>query len=139
MANQRQQKLARQIANNILLDKPKNAQQLLEDSGYTTTTARASAKVIIQGKGVQKELLELGFSIENAKRVIGAILNSPTIFEMVTPENQIRAAQEVFKVTGEYAQSEEGNKTLIINITGETAERYGLIKSPPKPEDNCEG
>lgn len=46
------------------------------------------------------------------------------------------ALDKAYKVKGRYSEVEhETNKTLIINITGETAERYGLITSS-NTEDN---
>ena len=131
MSTELQKKLAQNIVQNIVVNKPKNKKELVASSGYSEVSADKHATEIIRQKGVQKELKELGFSIENAKRIVGHILNSPIVYEMVTPENQLRAAQEVFKVTGEYENEGDSNKTLIINITGETAERYGI-----KPRTN---
>lgn len=111
----RQKKLAQAIVANLVTEKPRNKTQLLESSGYSTVSAKASAKDLMERPGVQKELHELGFSVDNAKKIIGAILNANTVYEMVTPENQIRAAQEVFKVTGEYASEKHTN--LNINVT----------------------
>ncbi len=37
------------------------------------------------------------------------------------------ALDKAYKVKGRYNETEGGNKTLIINITGETASRYGLF------------
>jgi len=38
------------------------------------------------------------------------------------------ALDKAYKVKGRYNEPEGGNKTLIINITGETASRYGLLQ-----------
>lgn len=37
------------------------------------------------------------------------------------------ALDKAYKVKGRYNEAEGGNKTLIINITGETASRYGIL------------
>ena len=118
MSTERQKKLAREIAGNILRDKPKNKQELLISADYAPGTVEGSTTRTIAQPGVQKELVNLGFSIENAKRVVGAILNSPTVYEMVTPDNQLRAAQEVFKVTGEYAAEKHINVNIPVPLLG---------------------
>lgn len=45
----------------------------------------------------------------------------------------LKALDIAYKLKGKYpTDGEGGNKTLIINITGETAQRYGLLKSNPE-------
>ncbi len=95
--------LAEAIVQNSIARNKKNGIKLLEDVGYSPVTARSSYRRTIESKNVQKELELLGFTTLNAKRVIGEILNSPVVYEMVTPDNQLRAASEIFKVNADYA------------------------------------
>ena len=114
MSTELQRKLAKQIGENILRPKPKNKKELVVSSGYAEISGIKHAKNIIKQKGVQEELVAQGFTLDNAKRIIGSILNSPFVSEMVTPENQIRAAQEVFKVTGSYPKEGEVSVNTVI-------------------------
>lgn len=117
MATMLQKRLASEIAKNVKAKKPKNKRELLVSAGYDEVTATATPGRTIRQKGVQEELQVLGFTEENAKNVLSGILNSPTVYEMVTPENQIRAAQEVFKVFGTYKDESDVTKTITNNIT----------------------
>ena|ERR1700742_3830132 len=42
----------------------------------------------------------------------------------------LRALETAYKLKGKHPDEENGNRTLIINLTGETAARYGLINIP---------
>lgn len=98
MATIRQKKLAKEIVDNMASNKPKSAGQMLETVGYAKNTAEAKPGEIISQKGVQEELISLGFSEENAKRVVGEIL--------LGGENdhvKLKAAEIVFKVQGSFA------------------------------------
>ena len=129
MSTELQKKLASEIAQNIIRTIPKSKKALVASSGYSQVSAINHATEIIAQKGVQKELKELGFTVENAKRIIGSILNAPTVYEMVTPENQIRAAQEVFKVIGEY-DAEKHELTIPRPLLG--GESYASNHRNPK-------
>ncbi len=118
MSTIRQKKLAKNIAENMRAKKPRNKKELLVASGYSEITAKASPNIIMEQKGVVDELEILGFSVQRAKEVLAGILNAPSIYEMVTPENQIRAAQEVFKVFGAYAP----DKHMTVNIDIEVSD-----------------
>lgn len=97
MATFRQKKLAKKIAENSIAKEPLNAGQLLESVGYAKSVALHKPGEIIDQKGVQEELENLGFDVESAKSVITQILRKGK------EENRLRAAQEIFKVSGEYA------------------------------------
>lgn len=97
MATQKQKKLAKELIKNSQLAKPKNAGQLLENVGYAKNTAEAIPGVILGQKGLIEELEKLGFNEDNAKRVVGDILNKSE------DNNRLKAADMVFKVHGSYA------------------------------------
>lgn len=99
MSTELQKNLAQNIVKNAKRKKPLNKKELLVISGYSPISAEASATEIIEQKGVREELDNLGFSVENAKRVIGEILDD----RRIKPETRIRAAHEVLAVHGEYA------------------------------------
>jgi|SRR3990167_3226117 len=113
-ASFKQRKLARKIIEVTNKGETPTKEALLKSAGYSDTTAQGHGKEIIESEGVQIMLNEYGFTEENAKKVVASILNSPTVYEMVTPENQLSAAREVFKVKGSYAPTE--SKSLQVNV-----------------------
>lgn len=64
---------------------------------------------------IQEELRKLGFDSNNAKRVISEILNDETI----EPKDRIKAAENVFKVHGDYAAEKHVN----VHIKAEPSEK----------------
>ena len=123
MATLRQKKLARNIVENIKRIKPLNKGELVESSGYSKISAKSSAGIILEQIGVQEELEKLGFSVDGADKVVSNIL-----YQGKKEENKLKAADLVYKRRGAYEDTKQGsNKTLVINISGETATRYGVL------------
>lgn len=123
MPTVKQRKLAKVIAENAKLDKPLNRGEMLSKVGYSKKVAKHKPSQIIQADGVKEALEELGFTEENAMKVVSEIMLNPKI----KPEARLKATDQVFKVQGSYvADREQGNKTLIVNITSESAERFKL-------------
>lgn len=116
-----QENLADEIIKNTKRKRKKNLGQLVESGGYSKTVAEAKPGEIIAQKGVQEALEEKGFSATNARRVVGEILDN----EKIDPGNRIRAAQEVFKVTGEYAPEKHETATVIVDISKILEKTYG--------------
>lgn len=106
---------------------------MLEKAGYSTKTATHSSKEVIQS--VQDgELKEYGFTKDNAKRIVASILNG----KKATNAERLKAAEQVFKVTGAYAPL----KTLNYNMNAspeqkEKASRaIGSLLGEKSEEDN---
>ncbi len=99
MATLRQRKLAENIVLNAQTGNKRNKKDLLVSSGYSEISAESSAKDIIEQKGVQEELKNLGFTADNAKRVVGEILDK----EYAEDKDRLKAAEIIFKVTGDFA------------------------------------
>lgn len=98
MATQRQKKLAKGIVENVSRQKPLNKQELVESAGYAPLTADRTAKEVIESKGVQEELVNLGFTEDKAKKVVAEILEfgeNDTV--------KLKAAEMIFKVHGTFA------------------------------------
>ena len=119
----KQRKLAEVIVENATLDKPLNRGEMLAKVGYSENTAKAKPQDIIEADGVQEALADLGFTEENAKKVVSEImLNSD-----IEPNARLKATDQVFKVKGSYeADRNGGNRTLVVQISGESAERFKL-------------
>src|ERR1700734_1172040 len=85
-----------------------NGSLAVKEAGYDVAndeTARAIASENLTKPNIQAELKKLGFDSNNAKRVIGEILNDETI----EPQHRIKAAENVFKVMGDYAPEKHFN------------------------------
>lgn len=133
MVSQKQRKVAQNLIENLTLDKPKTSGEIVESSGYGKSMRLFPGR-ILESKGVKEELRRLGFSIEAADQVIWKLLHTAK-----KEDTKIKAAQEVYKRMGAYEDTKQGaTKTLTIQISGETAERYGLQPSH-QPEDNSKG
>ena len=105
MATLRQKELAQSIVKNAKATKKKNKKELLVSVGYSEITAKANPEVIISGVGVQEELKALGFDEDSAKKVVGEIL----LDETIEPKDRLKAAGEIFKVSGSYAPEKRVN------------------------------
>lgn len=103
MATVRQEKLAEAIIVNAKSSNPKNKKDLVASVGYTDASATKKATEIITSPGVQEALQARGFSLERAKEVVGAILDSDTSQD----KDKLKAADMIFKVHGAYVPSPE--------------------------------
>lgn len=111
MGTIRQKKLAQAIVENLKAKKPKNMQGLVESGGYSRTVALAKPGFIIEQKGVQEELIALGFNEDTAKKVVQEIMMDLT----VDPSARLKATDQVFKVQGSYAPEKVVVGTVIIS------------------------
>jgi Holliday junction resolvasome RuvABC DNA-binding subunit len=99
MATIKQRKLAENIVENAKRTKPLNKKELVVSSGYGEISAKSSAHIIIDQKGVKDSLQEMGFDSENAKRVVAEILNKPDAQD----KDRLKAADMIFDVHGDKA------------------------------------
>lgn len=97
MATLRQKRLAEEIVKSAKSKKKVTANTMLVNVGYAKSVAEHKPAEILDAKGVQEELENLGFDVESAKKVVKSILIKGR------EENRLKAAQEIFKVQGEYA------------------------------------
>lgn len=122
MSTDLQEDLAEAIVKNHSLPKykRKNKKELLVSVGYAKTTAEKQPSVIIDSKGVQESLSKRGLDRE--------LITSALVFDIENKpkrrERELRLGAEILGLT---EHNERVNKTLIINITGETAARYGIL------------
>lgn len=103
-----QENLAHELVKNIKRKKPKNKKELLVSAGYDETTAEATPGRTLEQKGVTDALTELGFTVENAKKVVQSIM----LNEKTEPNARLKATDQVFKVEGAYAP----DKSINLNI-----------------------
>ena len=103
MATLRQKNLAKKIIEITNSGVPISAGKLLKDTGYSDSSQIQPAR-IINTQGVQKALEDYGFTEDNAKKQVASILNYKVLNELITPENQLRAADMVFKAFGTYTE-----------------------------------
>lgn len=119
MATLRQKRVAKKIVENSTLDKPKSAGQVLKSVGYGTGLQN-QPKRVLESDGVQEELTNLGFTEDNAKRVVTDILES----DKAANTDKLRASDMIFKVHGSYAA--EKRVSVNVNTTVENTKASGL-------------
>jgi hypothetical protein len=111
MATERQKKVAKLIVENVSLDDPLNAGEIVEKSRYSRSMV-IKPGVVIESQGVQEELEELGFTEENAKRVVKEIMLNGDI----DPSARLKATDQVFKVKGSYAPEKRDVKVEVSSL-----------------------
>lgn len=111
MSTIRQKKLAQNIIANMKAKKPQNKMELVASVGYSALSAEKKSKEIIESKGVQEELKVMGFSAENAKRVIAEVMDK----EYAEDKDRLKAAELTLKVTGDFA----AEKSVNVNVNAE--------------------
>ncbi len=131
MSTTKQKRVAKLIIENSTLDKPLNAGEIVEKSRYSQSMV-IKPGVVINSDGVKEALNDYGFSEDNAKKVVSEIM----LDKKQKADSRLRATDQVFKVHKSYGSEGEGNRTLIINIVPETAQRYAIS---PSTENNSTG
>lgn len=119
MATERQKKVASLIVENLKLEEPLNAGQIVEKSRYSQSMV-IKPGVVINSEGVQEELKILGFDEHSAKKVVAEIMLDST----VKPEARLKATDQVFKLKGSYAP--EKQKVEIVEDLEEDEEEAKL-------------
>lgn len=122
MSTDLQEDLAEAIVKNKSLPKHKrkNKKELLVSIGYAATTAEKEAKVIIESKGVQDSLSHRGLDKE--------LITSALVYDIENKpkrrERELRLGAEILGLNEHSKDS--GNKTLVVIIAGESAQRYAV-------------
>lgn len=120
----RQRRSAQLIVDSAMGKAPhiKNAGDIVIHAGYAPSIKK-SPHDVLNTTGVDSALMELGFSPENAKRVVAKILNSDNSKDI----DRLKASDMVFKVHGTYAESRSISVNIDVDATSprllEIAER----------------
>lgn len=114
MPTVRQKRVAKLIVENATLDKPLNAGQMLEKVSYSEGIQKQPNRVL-ESEGVQEALADLGFTEDNAKRVVTEIMLNPD----ADNSSRLKATDQVFKVQGSYAPERHLNTNINVDITPE--------------------
>ena len=101
--------LTKKLAQEVAYGDSTSFRQALEKVGYAKTYVNHKGNQIKNSPALLKELEAIGFTEEAAKARVAGIMNSPIVYEMVTPDNQLRAADMAFKVFGTYAPEKNVN------------------------------
>ena len=117
----RQRKVAKIIVDSLEKGETPTGIDILKSSNYSTTTSETKSTKIINSEGVREALEDLGFTEDNAKKVVSDIM----LNEKVDPNARLKATDQVFKVRGSYKEAEV-SKALIVVISGESAERFKI-------------
>lgn len=92
---------------------PKSNGEMVKKAGYADGVAFVQPNTVMNSAGTQIALTELGFTPENAKKVVTKILEG----EDSANTDKLRAADMIFKVHGEYASdkiAKENNANPIV-------------------------
>lgn len=116
MPTLRQKRAAKLVIENIQAAQPLTGGEIVEHSGFGPSMKK-NPKVVLESKGVQNELIALGFHPDKAKEVIAEILVSGE------EPSRLKAADMVFKVHGTYAAEKHIN--LNINESTERSTELG--------------
>jgi len=116
MPTTKQKKVAKAMVKNMAKDKPDSAGQVLKSVGYGTGL-QTQPKRVLESEGVQEELQILGFTEENAMTVVSEIMLNPKAQD----NNRLKAAEQVFKVTGSYAPEKKAVVNLNVEIDNSRA------------------
>lgn len=138
MATQLQQKLARKV----LVEKVSSISAGMRAVGYSERTAKVPSKVT-RSKGwhelMQKYLPDNHLGVKHrefldAPRLIRTYKKGDMVSETIeTDPSAVKALDMAYKLKGRYNSEESGGKTLIINISGESASRYGVSPTVHEP------
>jgi len=111
MGTLRQKKLAKRIAQNLSGEIHETAGEMLANVGYSKSVAKAKPQEIIDSEGVKEELEILGISIAEADEVVRRILHTSQ-----KEENQLKAAEQIYKRLGAYKDTEKGAPQLNVGV-----------------------
>lgn len=102
-----------------------NVSKAMREAGYPEITAK-NPKNLTESKGFKILCEEHGLTDD--------LLVDSLVEDIKEKKGNRKAELELgFKIKGRLTEKQEGNKTLILNITGETAQRYGIT---PNTEDS---
>lgn len=88
--------------------------------------AKSVGSELLTFPAIQEELKKLGFDSNNARRVIGEILND----EAEESKDRIKAAENIFKVNGDYAPEKHTNLNIEVAVREELKElANGLLNN----------
>lgn len=95
-----------------------NGTLAVKEAGYAVKDDKSAGVIAWENLGkerIQEELKKLGFDSNNAKRVVGEILNK----EDAEDRDRLKAAETVFKVTGDFAPEKHLNVNVETQVTPE--------------------
>lgn len=131
MGTLQQRKVAEAVAHDIRTNTRRSAGSVLKSVGYGTGLQNQPHRVF-KSKGFKEELDKLGLSLEETDNIVRNIL-----VKGKHEVNKLKAADMIYKRLGAYEDTKQSaGKTLIINVTQETAERYAIT---PNSETSSEG
>ncbi len=129
MATYKQERLAE----HLLVENGSSVSEAMRQVGYSDNTAKVPSKVT-RSKGWQelmakylpdKHLMKRHKEFLDAPRQIRTYKKGDLVSETEeTDPSAVRALDMAYKLKGRYSAESEGNKTLIINISSESASRY---------------
>jgi len=99
-----------------LVENGGNKYKAIVDAGYSKETAKTPSKVV-ESKGFLRALDECGLT----EQVLNTALSEDIKGK---PKNRLGELTLAYKLRGLLSDRVEGNKTLVLNISGQSAQRF---------------
>jgi hypothetical protein len=103
-------------------EQPKTDAELVVLGGYAPTIALNPQKVT-HSQGYKQALEDLGFTVNNAQKVVTEILLNPE----ERSDTRLNAAKEVFKVHGAYAPEKSTSTNVNVNVDMTPEDKASLL------------
>ena len=89
----------------------------LKASGYSDSVSEKNQLQVTESKGFLQALSESGVSIDNLNALLHKDLHDDS-------KRSVQHLQLGYKLHGKLRETQEGNKTLIVNISGQSQTRF---------------
>jgi hypothetical protein len=92
--------------------------EAMREAGYSDTVIKSPSKVT-ESKGFIMAMNDVGLDIDTLNRALADDIE-------LKPQNRLGELTLAYKLHGKLRDTQEGNKTLILITSGESATRYNL-------------
>ncbi len=106
-----------------LIENGGNKGQAIRDAGYSEVTAQ-NPKKILETKGFIQAMEQSGLDIDTLNSYLASDLKAKS-------KNRLGELTLAYKLHGKLRDTQEGNKTLILITSGESAKRYDVATTTP--------
>jgi hypothetical protein len=121
-----------------LVENGGNVSRAMREAGYSPATAKTPSK-LTNSRGFQQlikkylpdnHVLQKHRQFLDAPRIVRTFKKGDLELEVTeTDPSAVKALDLAYKIGGKYGDTSGGNKVLIINISGQSNERYGANAS----------
>lgn len=110
--------LKQKLALDKIVENGGNVSRAMMEVGYTPATAKTPQK-LTESKGFQELCEQAGLTDNFLVKALYEDIDKK-------PQNRVQELNLAFKVKGKLDNTQEGNKTLILIVSGESANRFNV-------------